>query len=1226
MPETPSIPLDLLFSFGDGDGSWTVGASQWDPRLSLEGLAFAGATVIDFDPNGFLSLGASTAPDALFLSLNDGGLQGQAGELSLVISDVLTAGRTIILDSNARTVRSEGMSYLLEALEKSRRSTLLICESEGKELYLDRDFLEKEPHAWRHLSAFIDEGGQQRRLSQRILPEMWAQFFRSGSFPIGNLRQISVFHRDDLQCRIKPRVDFVHRTSGVRKREYWVDTIKEVGAEYVNRQPSIPELVSSLMGEHKGSPSSFRHVLGSERYSVGARLSDVWLSAFAQDENTGPIEALFNRYYSFLKENAPRGKSVLLDLSPDNIIYAPNGDYAAIDQEWEWCQERSDIDLLFARGVLQFISRYPEILECSVDFLGVKSTKLDLFNWACDAAAVCRTDLLEKLDEVETSFRESVHTKAGSLDLRSSLNRAFRRGDSTTVCCQLVGIGNEAINIHAELPFSSAGGLNHFTFYCDVDDIRGFGEFRFIFDQDLGPVRFQTLAVSFSAPDDGGVGAFLELRGHEDIIQRASHIETGDDPTATSFPLGSVITKVCFALPQPVADRGQGAGRLRIQLKTCWPDALLGDGDINRLVGALWGKETSLVSSQRLVIAQREELAQTERKLAEALVLIERMKSSKVWRAGELLRRIIFSWRTVDPVGAEGRPAIEVLNRPAAPPAQRVAALLNLRDREFSLASESSPSIMISVVIPVHNTPRPWLADAIRSVQEQSYAHWELVLVDDGSTLLETREFLDRLNDPRVTRISLVRSCGISGATNFGIEAARGEVIVFMDHDDMLALNALELLAAPFESVNADIVYSDEAVFTDETTVSDNGGFGRAHLKPDFSPDLLLSHNYITHCLAVRKKRILEVGGLRGDFDGAQDYDLLLRLTEATKRVVHVPSVLYFWRQSVSSTSLDTGVKPEAHLRGKKALEEALERRGLEAEVLMGNAPHFFRVRRAIKASPMVDIIIPFRNQPFFLKQCLDSVISRTRYSNYRIVCVDNGSDDELTLELRDRFSREKSNVHFIDFNGPFNFSGINNFAASGSDAEHLVLMNNDIEIINPDWLEALLEHSQRAEVGAVGAKLFYPNDTIQHAGIAVGIGGYAGHPHKHEQAGFRGYLNRLNVIQNVSAVTAALLMCKRAVYAQAKGLDQENFGIACNDVDFCLRLIELGYRNIFTPYALAYHHESVSRGYEDTPEKMARFAEEKRRFSERHAATLAEGDPYYNRGFRRDTENVLIA
>ncbi|MDG1193754.1 MAG: glycosyltransferase family 2 protein, partial [Arenicellales bacterium] len=317
-------------------------------------------------------------------------------------------------------------------------------------------------------------------------------------------------------------------------------------------------------------------------------------------------------------------------------------------------------------------------------------------------------------------------------------------------------------------------------------------------------------------------------------------------------------------------------------------------------------------------------------------------------------------------------------------------------------------------------------------------------------------------------------------------------------------------------------------------------------------------------------------------------------------------------------------VKPEAHLRGKKALTEALDRRNIKGKVLMGNAPHFFRVRREIIGDPSVDIVIPFRDQPLMLQQCIDSLLARTSYSNFRIIGVDNGSVEQLTLDLRRRYEESSSQVKFIDLDIPFNFAEIVNYGVEQSDADHIVLLNNDIQVINFDWLESLLEHSQRPEIGAVGGKLYYPDDTIQHAGIVVGIGDYAGHPHKHEQGGFSGYVNRLNVIQNMSAVTGAMLMCKTATYRAVGGLNAEDFKVACNDVDFCLRLIEEGYRNVFTPFAQAYHHESISRGYEDTPEKKARFEREKSLFQARHSAYLTHGDPNYNKNLLLDREDVV--
>jgi len=513
------------------------------------------------------------------------------------------------------------------------------------------------------------------------------------------------------------------------------------------------------------------------------------------------------------------------------------------------------------------------------------------------------------------------------------------------------------------------------------------------------------------------------------------------------------------------------------------------------------------------------------------------------------------------------------------------------------------------------------LLDAVASVRNQSYTNWELIVVNDGSKLMETRAALDKLNHPQISIFSLEASVGISAATCHGIDAATGDFVAFMDHDDMLTPNALEKVAEEISQSTPDILYTDECLFDDTADFKESGGFEEGHFKPDYSPDLLLAHNYITHLLVVRKTLLDSVGGPRTAFDGAQDYDFLLRLTEKTERVAHLPEVLYCWRRSAQSTSQDAGVKPEAHERGRKAVEEALARRGETGIVLNANQLHFFRVKRSINGSPKVSIVVPFRDQPILLQKCIDSILTRTGYENYEIVGVDNGSEDELTHELMGRLSASVEKIHFHSFDKPFNFPAIVNFGVEKARGEHVVLMNNDIQVINSDWLEAMLEHSQRPEIGAVGAKLYFQDDTIQHAGIIVGIAGYAGHSHKHCTGSTSGYLNRLNVVQNMSALTGAMMMCSKQIYQSIGGFDQETFGVACNDVDFCLRLIEAGYRNVFTPYARAYHVESASRGYEDTPEKKDRFQWEVAQFRTRHQKILASGDPYYNQNLSLESE-----
>jgi GT2 family glycosyltransferase len=361
-------------------------------------------------------------------------------------------------------------------------------------------------------------------------------------------------------------------------------------------------------------------------------------------------------------------------------------------------------------------------------------------------------------------------------------------------------------------------------------------------------------------------------------------------------------------------------------------------------------------------------------------------------------------------------------------------------------------------------------------------------------------------------------------------------------------------------------------------------------------------------------------------FDGAQDYDLFLRMTEKTEKIHHIPKVLYHWRMIEGSTSADSEAKPEAIEHGRKALEEALFRKKIDATVEHGNLNHYFRVRYRIKEKPLVSIIIPFKDKPELLAMSVNSVLDRSSYENYEIIGISNNSEDPKVFELMKELTAKDPRVKFYEYNTEFNYADINNHAVNTyAKGEHILLLNNDIEVIAADWIEAMLEHSQRKEVGCVGAKLYFPNDTIQHAGIIIGLGGYAGHSHKMYPRESAGYFNRLMVVQDLSAVTAACLMIKKRIYQEINGMDEIKFKVAYNDVDFCLRVREKGYLNIFTPYAEMYHHESVSRGYETTPEKIARFTTEKEALFERHPEILTNGDPYYNPNLCHDKEDFSL-
>ena len=530
--------------------------------------------------------------------------------------------------------------------------------------------------------------------------------------------------------------------------------------------------------------------------------------------------------------------------------------------------------------------------------------------------------------------------------------------------------------------------------------------------------------------------------------------------------------------------------------------------------------------------------------------------------------------------------------------------------RAKAVIAKLSRTPLISIAMPVYNVERSMLMAAVDSVRKQFYPHWELCIADDASTRSETREVLDELaalNDPRIKILRMANNEGIAGASNAALGLASGEHVGLLDNDDALTRDALLEAARRIVNDDADLIYSDE------DKLDEAGAHVTPHFKPDFSPDYLNSNNYICHFTVIRRSLLQQIGGFRTGFDGAQDYDLILRASENTTKIAHIPKVLYHWRMSASSTAADSSAKPETTAAGRKALTESLARRGIAGVVDPGPHPNTFRVRRDILGEPLVSIIIPFREKPELLRTCVTSVLDKTTYSNFEIIGIDNGSEDAATLKLMSELEKRDARVRFVRHDVPFNYSAINNFAASQARGEHLLLLNNDTEVISGEWLSAMLEHAQRPEVGVVGAKLLYGSGTVQHAGVIIGQGGIAGHSHLHLPGDHPGYFARPQLIQNLSAVTFACAMVRREVFEALGGLNDTDLSVAFNDVDFCLRARAAGYLVVYTPYALLYHHESISRGFEDNPEKLARFHAEIHYMEQHHGDLLQSGDPYYN-------------
>lgn len=544
-------------------------------------------------------------------------------------------------------------------------------------------------------------------------------------------------------------------------------------------------------------------------------------------------------------------------------------------------------------------------------------------------------------------------------------------------------------------------------------------------------------------------------------------------------------------------------------------------------------------------------------------------------------------------------------------------------DKLKVLADRFDYQPLVSVVLPTYEPNLAWLQKAIDSVKAQTYDKWELCIADDASSNPKVKAFLQHLasSDARI-KLTLRKENGhIAEASNSALASATGEWVTFLDHDDELAPHALCYMVHAIQNQrDAQLVYSDE------DKIDENGRRFDHYFKPNWNPDLLYSHNMVTHLAMYPKALVDRLGGLRSEFTGAQDYDLVLRVADHVKpeQVVHVPHVLYHWRAHAASTAFVADTKPYAMLAGERALNEHFKRTGVEATATyMG---YGFRAKYLLPSpAPMVSIIIPTRNKLDLVKVCLESIFGKTYYDNFEVLLIDNGSDDEEALAYFVNAARKEPRLRVIRDDSPFSFSAINNRGAEQARGEVLVFLNNDIEVISGNWLEELTSHAMRPGVGAVGAKLLYPNKSIQHAGIILGIGGWAGHAHKGGSSYWPGYMGRASLISGFSAVTGACLAVRNSYFQSVGGFNQEHLKVACNDVDLCLKLDAMGLRTVFTPYAELFHHESATRGYEDTEEKKERFKSELA-YMWRVWGEKLQSDPAYSSNLTLENEGFDLA
>ena len=619
------------------------------------------------------------------------------------------------------------------------------------------------------------------------------------------------------------------------------------------------------------------------------------------------------------------------------------------------------------------------------------------------------------------------------------------------------------------------------------------------------------------------------------------------------------------------------------------------------------------------------QLADAQREIQDLKMKLSRIKDSVFWKMSKPFRVVIhFFIRQKNRILCHGNPrgiAHKIVNKYRAKKSIKIHgtnSFPNAAQRKAEEETKFSKDIKISILVPLYNTPERFLREMIESVTAQTYKNWELCLADGSDAEHKEvyeicKSYFDK--DERIVYKKLEKNEGISGNTNECYKMATGNYIGLFDHDDILHPSVLYEYMKVICEEDADYIYCDEATFKGNSI----NNMITLHFKPDFALDNLRANNYICH-FSVFSRELLEGTELfRSQFDGSQDHDMILRLTASAKHIVHVPKLLYYWRSHKGSVASGIGAKTYAINAAKGAIAAHLESYGYkDFEIESTRAfETIFRIKYALSVHPLISIIIPNKDHLEDLSRCVESIINDSTYPNYEIIIVENNSE---TKEIREYYEEIKKHpqVQVVEYKGAFNYSKINNYGAGFAKGEYLLLLNNDTQIITPTWMEELLMYGQREDVGCVGAKLYYEDKTIQHAGIVIGLGahGTAGHTHYGVPEANVGYMGKLCYAQDVTAVTGACMLVRKEIYEKLGGLDEE-FAVALNDVDFCLRVRKLGLLNIFTPFAELYHFESKSRGSDNKKDKNAlRYEEESNKFKERYKVELQNGDPYYNKNF----------
>ncbi|MCP3933468.1 MAG: glycosyltransferase [Bacteroidetes bacterium] len=1056
--------------------------------------------------------------------------------------------------------------------------------------------------------------------------------------------------------------DFMHFSGKGRKPEYRTVTSKKRNVNSVNKNYTHGAPMENEVLNHDISEAPFFR---------GTLLITHWVESLA-----GGDSEIFNssvrEYFNFIKKLfSSDTPPPCVDLLPFNIVITPEGEWKAIDNEWVVKFPLSPEFLLF-RALLWFPSGNESLLNDIFAGNNISTIK-DFIEYQFQLLSLTLEGYLHEFIEKEETLQSQISDQIRENPIENMLLQPLARLSESTSSQAFVtqiywrekevdwsedkslttpGItGEETQTLSFNLP-PTINQVDQLRF--DPADRSGFFTLHnFV----IYPAIDDTLAMEDKAwklEGNQSISAYSHLENVEYCQKEDEDIflSTGNDP------------HFIINLPSHVQEWLRDHG-IMIKVVMDWPRS----SDYQIVMDTLGQKVVKQEEElKRLSIIEQLSQDQADRIFQQAAKLketsdqvrskdiyidtleneIEAMKNTRVWRAAEILRMKVY-YRLLDTRTLVSK-GINTLRREG--PVQFVrkvkqqlikkpdSATLGLNRPDYNLwiehnrlteydieeiknnISEFRFKPLFSIVVPVYDVDQEWLERTIDSVRLQLYENWELCLCDDLSPSPHVKKVLQQYADldSRIKILFKEKNEGIALTSNAALKMATGDYIGLLDHDDEITREALyENAKVINEHPGVGLIYSDEDKLDMQGRRCD------PFFKPDFSPELIRSQNYICHFTVIKKSILDELGGFRSGFDGSQDHDLILRCLEKTSKVYHIPKILYHWRKIPGSTAAVYSSKSYAWEAGRKAVEDSMERVGVPGETTFAKYQGSYRVRNTIKDTPLITIIIPFKDKGELLETAISSILEKTVYTKYEILGVSNNSTQDETHQLMKTLSDKDSRVRFMEYDVPFNFSEINNYAVEHAQGEYVVLLNNDIEIISPEWLNSMLELAQLSEVGAVGGKLYYPDNRIQHSGIVIGMAGVAGPPHYLFHRDDVGYYARAHVIHNVSAVTGACLMVKKELYKLVGGMDSEHFGVAYNDIDLCLKLRQKGYRNVFTPYCEMYHFESQSRGYEDTPEKQERLERESNVFRQRWEKYFDEGDPYYSPHLSLDVTNFTI-